>query len=60
MVEDETDLRESIAAYLLAKEYTCHVAANFSSACDLLDDNDYDCLILDITLPGGSGLQPYG
>lgn len=57
VVEDETGLRESIAAYLQAQEYTCHAAANFSSACDLLDDNDYDCLILDITLPGGSGLQ---
>lgn len=57
VVEDETGLRESIAAYLQAQDYTCHLAASFSSASDLLDNHDYDCIILDITLPGGSGLE---
>ena len=53
IVEDEQDLRETIRTSLL-KEKT---AADYFSALDKINDYDYDCILLDIMLPGGSGLD---
>lgn len=37
--------------------YNCEMAADFYSARTKLTNGNYDCIILDITLPGGSGLE---
>lgn len=57
IVEDETELSNSIAAYLKSEDYICEVAANFNKAREKTEQYDYDCILLDITIPGGSGLQ---
>ena len=57
IVEDEKDLAESIASYLKNENYTCEVAFNFNQALDKIETSDYECIALDITLPGGSGMQ---
>ncbi len=57
IVEDEADLSESIAEYLSKQEYHCDVAGNFHEAIDKIEYNDYDCILLDITLPDGDGLK---
>ncbi|HEY5368763.1 MAG TPA: response regulator transcription factor [Hanamia sp.] len=57
IVEDETALSESIAEYLSKQEYHCDVAGNFHGAIDKIEYNDYDCILLDITLPDGDGLK---
>ena len=57
IIEDEKALSESIATYLKGQDYTCEVAADFKTAIEKTELYDYDCILLDITLPGGSGLS---
>ena len=57
IVEDEKELAASIASYLKNENYTCEVASNFKQALDKIETSDYECIALDITLPGGSGMQ---
>lgn len=56
IIEDEKALSESIAAYLKGEDYLCETAADFKSAMEKTELYDYDCILLDISLPGGSGL----
>ena len=56
IIEDEKALSESIATYLKAQDYICETAADFNSAIEKTELFNYDCILLDITLPGGSGL----
>jgi DNA-binding response OmpR family regulator len=57
IIEDEKELAASIASYLKNENYTCEVASNFKQALDKIETSDYECIALDITLPGGSGMQ---
>ncbi|MFM9910202.1 MAG: response regulator transcription factor [Chitinophagaceae bacterium] len=57
IIEDEKALSESIATYLKGQDYICEVAADFNTAIEKTELYDYDCILLDITLPGGSGLS---
>jgi DNA-binding response OmpR family regulator len=57
IIEDEKALSESIFAYLHSEHYTCETAADYRSAIEKIDMYEYACIILDITLPGGSGLD---
>lgn len=57
IVEDERDLRETIRASLLKEKFVVEVAADYFSALDKINDYDYDCVLLDIMLPGGNGLD---
>lgn len=57
IVEDEKELGESVATYLKTQGYHCELAADFKTALDKTEVFDYDCILLDITLPGGSGLS---
>ena len=56
VVEDEDSLRETIIRSLAKERYTVESAATFNEAAMKLNDYDYDCVVLDIMLPGGSGL----
>lgn len=57
VIEDEEALSESIVSYLKGEQYVCECASDFASAQEKLELHDYDCILLDITLPGGSGLK---
>ncbi len=57
IVEDEKELGESISTYLETQGYRCELAADFKKALEKTEVFDYDCILLDITLPGGSGLS---
>ena len=57
LIEDEAALAESILTYLKSESYICEVATNYNSAMEKIELYDYDCILLDITLPGGSGLD---
>ncbi len=57
IIEDEKELAASIASYLKNENYTCEIASNFEQALDKIEASDYACIALDITLPGGSGMQ---
>jgi DNA-binding response OmpR family regulator len=56
IIEDEKALADSMQAYLVSN-YICEVAADFKTAHSKVLDYDYDCIILDINLPDGSGLD---
>ncbi len=57
IVEDEQDLRETIRTSLLTEKFVVETAADYFSALDKINDYDYDCILLDIMLPGGNGLD---
>ena len=57
IVEDEQELRETIRASLMKEKFVVETAADYFSALDKINDYDYDCVLLDIMLPGGSGLD---
>lgn len=57
IVEDETELSESIAAYLEKERYVCERVSDLGEAKDKIIDFQYDCVIVDLGLPGGSGLE---
>jgi DNA-binding response OmpR family regulator len=57
IIEDEKALSESILAYLQSEHYTCETALDFKAALEKISLYEYACIILDITLPGGSGLE---
>jgi DNA-binding response OmpR family regulator len=56
VIEDEPDMRDVIVASLEKEMYVVETAHDFSSAQEKLSIYDYDCILLDIMLPGGSGL----
>lgn len=57
IIEDEKIIRESIVTYLKDEHYLCEIAVDYSSASEKMELYEYDCILLDITLPGGSGLS---
>ena len=57
IVEDEPELSKSITAYFHQNKFTCDTAMDFSSASIKMTACEYACIILDISLPGGSGLE---
>ncbi len=57
LVEDEPELAESIQAYLGANDLRCEIAATVSMAIDRISMHDYDCVLLDLGLPDGSGFE---
>lgn len=57
IIEDEVHLLQSIQTYLIQNKFNCETAGDFASARHKILNFDYDCIILDITLPGGSGLD---
>lgn len=57
IVEDEPDLAESIVVYLTGEQYRCERAGSFSEALEKIDLYQYDCILLDLALPGGNGMK---
>ena len=57
IIEDEAELVSSIITYLKEENYICEVAVDFNSAINKTETYDYDCILLDISLPGGTGLD---
>jgi DNA-binding response OmpR family regulator len=57
IIEDERSLGESIVSCLKQENYTCDSATDYNMAIEKIDSFEYDCILLDIMLPGGSGLN---
>ncbi|MDE3144276.1 MAG: response regulator transcription factor [Bacteroidota bacterium] len=57
IIEDESSLNQSMVEFLSASGYVCEPVFNFKDAVEKIEVYDYDCIVLDIMLPGGSGLQ---
>ncbi|WP_443947125.1 response regulator transcription factor [Pedobacter sp. AW1-32] len=56
VVEDEQALSESILAYFTGEGNICEQASDFASASEKIELYSYDCILLDLGLPGGEGL----
>ena len=57
IVEDELNLRATIADFLEEEGYGCEQADSLENAAEKLYLYEYDCLLLDIGLPDGNGLD---
>ena len=57
VVEDEPDLADSTCAYLNKNGFICDSALDFDKADLMINLYRYDCAVVDITLPDGSGLD---
>ena len=56
VIEDEIALKDSIVSFLRNKGFVCESAGNFDEADMKINLYEYDCIIVDIELPDGSGL----
>jgi DNA-binding response OmpR family regulator len=57
VIEDEIDLLEAIGQSLVMESFLVEKAMDFETALDKLVSYEYDCILLDIGLPHGSGLD---
>lgn len=57
IVEDEPELRKVVQTSLEASQFLVEYASDYNSGLQKTEDYDYDCILLDIMLPGGSGLD---
>ena len=57
IIEDEKELVETIKSFLGPEGFLCETASSFFEAEDSLSAYNYDIIILDLTLPGGNGLD---
>ena len=57
MVEDEILLNEELEEQLLEEQFTVDTALNFKQAEALLSGEQFDLVLLDLSLPGGDGLD---
>ena len=57
IVEDERELSDNIVSYLSSENYVCEQAFSYEEAGMKTGLYDYDCVVLDLMLPGGNGLD---
>jgi two-component system OmpR family response regulator len=57
IIEDEKDLVDTLKNYLGSEGFLCETATSWFEAEDSLSVYNYDIIILDLTLPGGDGLD---
>lgn len=57
IVEDERELSDSIVSFLCLEDYLCEQAFSFAEAAMKVELYEYDCILLDLMLPGGNGLD---
>ena len=57
IIEDERSLSDSIVAYLSSEKYLCEQAFTYDDAKMKVNLYEYDCVLLDLMLPGGNGLD---
>jgi len=57
IIEDEEELALDIISYLSSEQYRCEWVADYSAAIAKVTSYQYDCVVLDLMLPGGDGLS---
>lgn len=57
VIEDEPELREILMQSLQKENFVVESASDFFTAMEKIGVYDYDCILLDISLPGGNGLE---
>ncbi|MBL7844365.1 MAG: response regulator transcription factor [Cyclobacteriaceae bacterium] len=57
LIEDEEALAQDIVKHLHAQYYTCEWVTRYTEAEEKINLYEYDCILLDIALPDGNGLN---
>lgn len=57
IVEDELSLQKTINDFLIHEKFIVECVSDYQSAIEKIYAYDYDCILLDIMLPGGNGLS---
>lgn len=57
IIEDEPDLLHNMVQSLKKELYTVETADTYATGLDKIISYDYSCILLDIGLPGGSGME---
>jgi DNA-binding response OmpR family regulator len=57
VVEDEVSLLQSIQEYFTQEDFLCEGVTTYAAAMEKMEVFNYDCIILDINLPDGSGFK---
>lgn len=57
IIEDEYDLSSVIQSFLEKEMFLVETAQDYHSGIEKISSYNYDCILLDIMLPGGSGMQ---
>lgn len=57
VVEDRLSVRTMIADYLTQHQYTVSVASNGQDAIHICHNQEFDCVLLDLMMPGMDGFQ---
>jgi DNA-binding response OmpR family regulator len=57
LVEDEPTLQAAVQQYLSGEGFTVTTAATYQQASEKAHDYDYDCVVVDLMLPDGNGLD---
>ncbi len=57
IVEDEASIREEMTRFLEQQRYTVESVGNYVSADEKLELYGYDCMIVDVMLPDGNGID---
>lgn len=57
IIDDEAAIRESLETLLSLEGFTVSIARDGASGLELLSRNQYDLLLLDLALPGESGID---
>lgn len=57
IIEDEASLLEVMTSFLEKEQYVVESANTYQGALSKVADYDYDCILLDIMLPDGNGID---
>lgn len=57
LIEDEKALAISVQSFLKGEGFVCELADNFSTGIEKASIYEYDCILVDIGLPDGNGLD---
>lgn len=57
LIEDEKELSKSIVSFLAQESFICETATTYDEALEKVNLYRYDCVVVDITLPDGNGLD---
>lgn len=57
IIDDDTRLRELLKEYLNNNNYDTDIVKNSKEASEMIQNNQYDLLIIDVMLPGENGID---
>ena len=57
IIEDTPELAQSMTQYLVAQDYLCEQASTYHEAIEKISLFSYDCILLDLMLPDGNGMN---